>query len=396
MYFIKVIVAGIPLLSLVWWFWADRRLRGSGVGWVGRTFFGLTIGGILAGYLWMVLTRRDMVSNSMPAGLCAVVLLWGVLFMPMLAIPSMAGWSAWSLLRRISGRKKAEISTDARWTRRKWLGTLATAMPMLATFGTAAISLPRLSRFRIRKITLALDELPAALDGIRIAHVSDPHVGKFAPAKMLDEIVVAINGLDADLVLFTGDLIDNTLHDLPLALGMVKRFRGKSGVFLIEGNHDLLESPEAFEKGVRESGIAMLRNEAATLQIRGVPVQVLGVVWSSKKVDMEDDVKVVAALRDSTAFHILMTHHPHVFDYAVQHGFPLTLAGHTHGGQVMLTPEFGAGSLWFRYWTGVYRKAGRTLLVNNGVGNWFPLRLNAPAEIIELTLRKASAGASPK
>lgn len=389
MYFIRLIVFGIPLFSLAWWIWADRRLRNSGVGRTGRVLFSIAVGGILAAYLLVVLTRRDVVTVSVPTAIYAVVLLWGVFFMPLLAIPSMVGWSVWSLFRHIFVRKKKEIPSAGTWSRRKWLGTLATAMPLLATFGTAAISLPRLSRFRIRKLTLALDELPAALDGMRIAHVSDPHVGKFSSAKMRDEIVAATNALDADLVLFTGDLIDNTLHDLPVALGMMKRFKGKSGVFLIEGNHDLIESPEAFEKGVRASGIAMLRNEAATVQIRGVPVQVLGVVWSSQEDDMADDMEVVAALRDPTAFPILMIHHPHVFDHAVPHGFPLTLAGHSHGGQVMLTPEFGAGSILFRYWSGLYRKAGRTLLVNNGVGNWFPLRVNAPAEIIHLTLRKA-------
>jgi predicted MPP superfamily phosphohydrolase len=70
-------------------------------------------------------------------------------------------------------------------------------------------------------------------------------------------------------------------------------------------------------------------------------------------------------------------------------GLPLTLAGHTHGGQLMLTPELGAGSAMFRYWSGIYQKNSRTVVVSNGTGNWFPVRVNAPAEIIHLTLRRA-------
>ena len=66
--------------------------------------------------------------------------------------------------------------------------------------------------------------------------------------------------------------------------------------------------------------------------------------------------------------------------------FPLTLAGHTHGGQIMLTDHIGGGPIRFRYWTGLYRKGDCQLFVNNGVGNWFPLRFNAPAEIVKLTL----------
>jgi predicted MPP superfamily phosphohydrolase len=88
------------------------------------------------------------------------------------------------------------------------------------------------------------------------------------------------------------------------------------------------------------------------------------------------------------AFPILLAHHPHAFDPAAAAGIPLTLAGHTHGGQLMLTDTLGFGPAMFRYWSGEYRKGDNALVVSNGVGNWFPLRINAPAEIIHLTLRR--------
>ena len=68
---------------------------------------------------------------------------------------------------------------------------------------------------------------------------------------------------------------------------------------------------------------------------------------------------------------------------------PLTLAGHTHGGQLMLNEQTGPGPLLYRYWSGVYTEAGRTLVVSNGVGNWFPLRTQAPAEIVHLKLARS-------
>src|SRR5579864_4998980 len=83
--------------------------------------------------------------------------------------------------------------------------------------------------------------------------------------------------------------------------------------------------------------------------------------------------------RNPDAFPILLAHHPHAFDYA--ENIPLTLSGHTHGGQMMLTREIGFGPAMFRYWSGLYQKADRALIVSNGVGNWFPLRVQAPAEI---------------
>jgi hypothetical protein len=95
--------------------------------------------------------------------------------------------------------------------------------------------------------------------------------------------------------------------------------------------------------------------------------------------------------RQPDAFPILLAHHPHAFDAAVEAGLPLTLSGHTHGGQLMLDSRHGGGPFFFRYWSGLYTRGSGQLIVSNGVGNWFPLRINAPAEIVHLTLRCADA-----
>ena len=83
-----------------------------------------------------------------------------------------------------------------------------------------------------------------------------------------------------------------------------------------------------------------------------------------------------------------MAHHPHAFDLAAEAKIPLTLSGHTHGGQIMPAGR-GFGQMMYRYWSGLYDKGPSKLIVSNGVGNWFPLRINAPAEIVEITLRTA-------
>jgi predicted MPP superfamily phosphohydrolase len=103
---------------------------------------------------------------------------------------------------------------------------------------------------------------------------------------------------------------------------------------------------------------------------------------------MAASVAKAAALREAGAFPIFLAHHPHLFDGAAAAGLPLVLAGHTHGGQLMLSDNVGVGPLRFRYWSGTYRRGDARLFVNNGVGNWFPLRVNAPAEIVKLTLRR--------
>jgi predicted MPP superfamily phosphohydrolase len=95
------------------------------------------------------------------------------------------------------------------------------------------------------------------------------------------------------------------------------------------------------------------------------------------------------AKRQPDAFPILLAHHPHAFDLAAEAGVPLTLSGHTHGGQLMLSRKLGFGPLMYRYWSGLYARGNSQLLVSNGVGNWFPLRVHAPAEIVHVTLRRA-------
>ena len=94
---------------------------------------------------------------------------------------------------------------------------------------------------------------------------------------------------------------------------------------------------------------------------------------------------------DPDAFTIALSHDPHAFDTLAGRGVDLTLAGHTHGGQLMLTPQgfpgqIGAGSLLFRYIYGFYQIGASQLYVNAGVGNWFPVRLNAPEEIVQIRL----------
>jgi predicted MPP superfamily phosphohydrolase len=392
-----LILFGIPLLSLAYWVWGHRRLRRVGSRSAAHIAFAISMALPLVGFVWVVLARSNQVATQVPSWLYAVVLIWALVALPFLALPVMISCSILTTARKLRDRMCEREGADPAspggeiLTRRQVLGTAALAVPMIATFGATAASMPQRNHFRVRNLTIRLRELPAALDGIRIAHVSDTHVGKFTRGKILHALADATSRLEADLVLLTGDLIDHSIDDLPEALDMVQRMRARSGLFTIEGNHDLFEGVEPFVEGVRGRGIPLLRDESTILQIRGRPVQLMGLAWHGRGGSIEAGVDRVADQRDPDAFPILLAHHPHAFDRAAERGIPLTLAGHTHGGQIMLTPEIGPGPMMFKYWSGEYRKAssGHSLVVSNGAGNWFPLRTCAPAEIIHLTLRRA-------
>jgi predicted MPP superfamily phosphohydrolase len=344
---------------------------------------------ILGGFVWIVLARQEIVTQKVPVLSQSLVLLWGLLFLPFVALPSMLCWLLVALARRLAAEINPHQATEPPAPdigRRQLLGSAAVALPVLATFGTAAFSFPQRNRFRIREITVPIRDLPADLHGLRIAHVSDTHVGKFTSGKVLHELAEATNRLKADLVLLTGDLIDQSLSDLPEALDMVSRLDPRSGLYLIEGNHDLFQGAEEFAQGVMARGFHLLRDEIATLQVKGHPLDLLGIRWNKRGTSIDPHVDTVFAKRNPDALPILLAHHPHAFDRAADLGIPLTLAGHTHGGQLMVTPEIGAGPMLYKYWSGLYQKQGSSLVVSNGAGNWFPLRTSAPAEIVHIKL----------
>ena len=185
------------------------------------------------------------------------------------------------------------------------------------------------------------------------------------------------------------------LADLSEGIALVKAMEGRYGLWMIEGNHDLLENGAEFERRVKAAGVPFLLNESAVANVRGHPVQLFGLRWVSGFAPRQCELVTAGWLRElmkqrqPDAFPILLAHHPHAFDAAVEADLPLTLSGHTHGGQLMFDSQHGAGPAFFRYWSGLYTRGRGQMIVSNGIGNWFPIRINAPAEIVHVTLRCA-------
>jgi predicted MPP superfamily phosphohydrolase len=388
-----IIIGSMLGCTLLWWWVAERFARGRWWVWIGRIFLGGEIVLLLANLNDGLLYSR--VTRALPRFFYASELIW--YFLGLVLTLATAGVVALIFgLRHLRPAKArpASPAPEGGTSRRQFLGLAAVALPPLFTISLSTIALAQLDRFRVRRFTLAIPDLPRDLEGMTIAQVSDLHVGPFTSGPLLRAVAETVNGLRADLVLLTGDLINRELSDLGGALDLARSMPGRFGQCLIEGNHDLFENAREFDARARASGISFLRDEAIVLNVRGHPVQLLGVRWSEGTVRdpresaIARSVHSVLPLRQADAFPILLAHHPHAFDAAVAAGLPLTLSGHTHGGQLMLNDHEGAGPILFRYWSGLYAKGRSQLVVSNGVGNWFPLRVNAPAEIVHLTLRR--------
>lgn len=400
----SIILATILAADLFWWWYADHSLRHLRHAFWWRLFLGLFMSGQAALVLW-ILGGRFLVEQPLsppPWVLSAAAYLWHLLILPavwVVVVTTGIALQMWRFGRRFVMRASASHpaeSANAAVDRRQLLGMLTATAPALLTGGSVAYSLKQLREFRIRAMSVALPGLPPELDGLRIALVSDLHIGTFTRGQTLRRIVEETSRLQADLVLLPGDLINNSLADLSDALDAVSNIQSHHGSYLSVGNHDLIEDGVEFIRRVK-ARVPLLVNESQVVSIRGHPVQLLGLLWSHDEQRMARSVQWLGRRLAPGAFPILLAHHPHAFDAAAAAGIPLTVSGHTHGGQLMVSSSVGFGPLMYRYWSGLYRKPehnGATLVVSNGAGNWFPLRSGAPAEIIHLTLR--SAGSRPE
>jgi predicted MPP superfamily phosphohydrolase len=392
-------IFSIFVCSIVWWVIGHRLLSGLPRARAWRSAVAALMGLNLLGFAWVIGTRMAGARDDPPVPILATTLIWHVAALPIgMALFTLVGLSAaasWWRRQRHSKPIEAHASAaPGHLSRRQLLHAAAVAAPPMVLGAGLTKAFAERNAFRVRRMDIAQPNLPRELDGLTIVQVSDLHIGHFTRGEVLKEIVRRSNELRADLVAVTGDIIDHDLADLNAGIDLMQRLDSRHGVFACEGNHDLFESRVEFESRVKRSGIPLLLNEVSTIRVRGVPIQMAGIRWGNSNTKDSGVEVEVAKLRphlDPGVFKILLAHHPHAWDYCKDDGIALTLSGHSHGGQMMLTENLGFGPALFRYWTGQYRRPNGALFVSNGVGNWFPLRLNAPAEIVHLTLRRGEA-----
>jgi predicted MPP superfamily phosphohydrolase len=245
---------------------------------------------------------------------------------------------------------------------------------------------------RTRSLEVPVDDLPPDLEGLRVAHLSDFHLG--VPSRGTRAVERAVEWTASrrpDLVLITGDLLSRPRGERRLR----KLLERLPNCYAVLGNHDYAHSRDPFSKPavVRDLAPAtLLADDARTIELRGCRVQIAGVsprtYWQGRA-RPDDLVDPTADLR------ILLCHYPRVFDAVGSGSFQLVLAGHLHAGQISL--PYGAGRLRLahlgggRYHQGLYRRPGGVLHLSPGLGTTFvPFRFFARPEATELVLQRAA------
>lgn len=304
----------------------------------------------------------------------------------------------------VAGNQEGDFLPD----RRKFVSQAALAFSAIPFLGILHGVLVGKYRYRVVNHTLEFDDLPEEFDGLTITQISDIHSGSFDNKKKLEYGINLINQQASDVILFTGDLVNNQAKEMEPWIDTFKKLKAPMGKYSILGNHDYGDyvawpSKEAKEANMQrlyeiqeELGFRLLRNENVKIQKDGASIHLIGVENWGKGFGQYGDLKKAAANLSDKSFKILMSHDPSHFDEQVKNFsqiIHLTLSGHTHGMQFGIEiPGFikwSPASLRYPKWAGLYEELGRYLHVNRGFGFLaFPGRVGIWPEITVLTLKR--------
>ncbi len=259
----------------------------------------------------------------------------------------------------------------------------------LSAFGVSqAIVVPPLKDVEIR-----IHGLPQAFDGYTLIQLTDLHISRLFPAGWAEAVVQRANGLDADLIVITGDLIDGFVETRRADVAPLAGLSARDGVYVIPGNHEYFFDVDRWMEHFASLGMRTIANGHAVISREGQQLVLAGVTDLSAPRSGSPGPDLAAALSGAPANApvVLLDHQPMRAPRAAKAGVALQLSGHTHGGLVL-----GLDSIIARanngFVSGLYQVGGMQLYVNNGTGLWpgFALRLGPSAELTRITLRRSA------
>ncbi len=293
--------------------------------------------------------------------------------------------------------------------RRRFLSVIALGIAAIP-FGALLYGMYRGKyNFKVLKYNLEFDDLPDAFDGYQITQISDIHSGSFDNRKKIEYAVDLVNQQKSDVILFTGDMVNNKSEEMKPWADLFATLEAKDGKFSILGNHDYgdyieweteelkRENLEDLKKLQHTIGFELLLNENRYLEKGNDKIALIGVEnWGRGGFKKAGDLKKATANVTKDDFKILMSHDPSHWEDVVLHDeyhYHLTLSGHTHGMQFGI--EIPGWVKWspvkwrYKYWAGIYKELGQYINVNRGFGFLgYPGRVGIWPEISVITLKK--------
>jgi len=263
--------------------------------------------------------------------------------------------------------------------------------------------------FKVLKYSLEFDDLPEAFDGYRITQISDIHSGSLDNLEKIEYGVDLINQQKSDIILFTGDIVNNKADEMDPWIETFKKLKAKDGKYSVLGNHDYGDYVDWKSEELKTQNLIKLKdvhkkidfdlilNDNRKLEKSGDEISLIGVEnWGAGGFKKAGDLNKASASIDDKTFKILMSHDPTHWEEEVRDSkthYHLTLSGHTHGMQFGI--EIPGWIKWspvkwrYKHWAGIYKEAGQYLNVNRGFGFLaYPGRVGIWPEITVITLKK--------
>jgi len=389
-----LVLSGVEILFVAvlnprWW--KIRRIRTGS--------FLLPACGVVSIIIWTLgifsFKKTIMLIGSAVTALILVLILALLLSLPITGIFNVIHDFLEKRARRSGGDREtpAEPTSPGKITRRSLLKAAAAVAPVVALSSAVSGVAHAFTDVRVYKRQIIIPNLPVDLDGLKILHVTDIHLGYYVWLEDIERMLEKAKPFAPDLLMLTGDLSDrlDIYDDL---LRLLYSLRPPMGTYASLGNHEYYRGIRSVRRSYDRSPIPLLVNEGLTIK-RGEATLYIGGADDTGALPGPDQrffrsaVEQTLSYAPSEAFSILLGHRPTIFDSAAVAGVGLTLSGHTHGGQV------GASGrsifelvLTDRYLWGDYRKGSGRLFTSAGVGHWFPFRLGCPAEAPVLELRR--------
>ena len=281
-----------------------------------------------------------------------------------------------------------------------WFFALIPALGVIGWFAFGFIE--GWKRLELKHITFTSPDLPPYFDGYRLVQITDFHLGSFPPGNdFVQKVVDAANNEEPDMILFTGDLVNNQASEVEPYLETLAQLHASDGIYSIWGNHDYCEygnnhSIGALKRnrrvlyGYQESlGWHQLMNEHHVVSHGMASIAVIGVENSGQPpFTNRSNLKKAMKGLNPDMFKILLSHDPHHWRReVVGKKIQLTLAGHTHAGQLKIG-KWTPARMAFKEWGGAYRIGEQMLYVSSGIGGSFPFRLGAWPELTVITLKR--------
>jgi predicted MPP superfamily phosphohydrolase len=290
--------------------------------------------------------------------------------------------------------------------RRKFVRNIALSLALIPLSGTIYAITRGKYNYQIKRERLHFKRLPKSFEGLRIVQFTDFHAGSFDDPKAVEQGLQLINEQDPDIVLFTGDLVNNRAVEVEPFMHFLSGIRAKVGKYSILGNHDYgdympFDDENGREKNLKElyayhekAGFTLLRNESLKLKTDEDEIIIGGVEnWGNAPFPQYGDLDKTFAETDEHQFKILMSHDPDHWDAKIRNfktPIDFTLSGHTHGAQFGISiPGWKWSPVKYRYkrWLGKYEEGDSTLYVSKGFGFLgFPGRIGMSPEIVVFDL----------